>query len=443
MFNGTEWRLFQADAIQILADAGLAMAALADALQTPSPALDSGWTSALRAEHVKRAARYAEAMANAPAGKDGHLHPNRIFAALRKVLGGHVQQKGSLVDEFRTRFDFSHPKPMTAQELERVEDIANDYVTQNSPVTTRLMALDDARASGARALFGEKYGDEVRVVAMGDKPGSNTLGWSVELCGGTHVRRTGDIGLISVVSDSGVAAGVRRLEALTGRAARKAANTTMQAAQSVAGELLRVSVADMPARVTQLLDERKKLERDLAEAKKKLNEAIDSLVETGSKKLLTALLTAIVGKAPTPMPPDGQRPTGPPVQKKDLKETIIKSPELPLPWDKPKKPTQNYFEFRGLPRKARAGSYIDFKLRTPHWFEPYGKMGAGRVVVMKAEEHKKEGDRATKLADKRIEQKGEVAMSLGLPEEPGAYVVGIYVGSSLEHPPIEPLELTR
>jgi alanyl-tRNA synthetase len=133
------------------------------------------------------------------------------------------------------------------------------------------MALDDARASGARALFGEKYGDEVRVVAMGDVPeGGNALGWSVELCGGTHVKRTGDIGLISVVADSGVAAGVRRLEALTGRAARKAANETVQAAQAVAGDLLRTSVADMPARITQLLDERKKLERDLAEAKKKL-----------------------------------------------------------------------------------------------------------------------------------------------------------------------------
>ena len=202
--------------------------------------------------------------------RSNHSATHLLHEALRQVLGDHVAQKGSLVAPERLRFDFSHPKPMTAQEIERVEDIANDYVTQNSAVTTRLMALDDARASGARALFGEKYGDEVRVVAMGDKPGSNTLGWSVELCGGTHVRRTGDIGLISVVSDSGVAAGVRRLEALTGRAARKAANATMQAAQSVAGELLRVSVADMPARITQLLDERKKLERDLTEARKKL-----------------------------------------------------------------------------------------------------------------------------------------------------------------------------
>ena len=116
----------------------------------------------------------------------------------------------------RLRFDFSHPKPMTSEEIERVEDMANDYVLQNSPVTTRLMALDDARASGARALFGEKYGDEVRVVAMGEGSG-NTMGWSVELCGGTHVRRTGDIGLISGVSDSGVAAGVLGLRGLSQR----------------------------------------------------------------------------------------------------------------------------------------------------------------------------------------------------------------------------------
>ena len=146
--------------------------------------------------------------------------------------------------------------------------MANDYVLQNSPVTTRLMALDDARASGARALFGEKYGDEVRVVAMGEGSG-NTMGWSVELCGGTHVRRTGDIGLISGVSDSGVAAGVRRIEALTGTAARKAAHGAVQLAKAASSEL-KVSLEDMPARIASLLDERKKLERDLADARKKL-----------------------------------------------------------------------------------------------------------------------------------------------------------------------------
>jgi alanyl-tRNA synthetase len=130
------------------------------------------------------------------------------------------------------------------------------------------MALDDARASGARALFGEKYGDEVRVVAMGDGSG-NTLGWSVELCGGTHVRRTGDIGLITGLSDSGVAAGVRRLEALTGKAARKGAVKQLQAAKAASAEL-KVPVEDMAARVSALMDERKKLERELSDAKRKL-----------------------------------------------------------------------------------------------------------------------------------------------------------------------------
>jgi len=149
-----------------------------------------------------------------------------------------------------------------------VEDIANDIVLQNSPVTTRLMAQDDAIASGARALFGEKYGDEVRVVAMGDGTG-NTLGWSVELCGGTHVKRTGDIGLISVLSDSGVAAGVRRIEALTGKAARKAAHKQVQTVKAAAAEL-KVPLEEMPGRIAALLEERKKLERDLSDARKKI-----------------------------------------------------------------------------------------------------------------------------------------------------------------------------
>ena len=163
---------------------------------------------------------------------------------------------------------FLHPKSISTEELERVEDIANDIVLQNAPVTTRLMAQDDAITSGARALFGEKYGDEVRVVAMGEGSG-NMLGWSVELCGGTHVRRTGDIGLISVVGEAGVAAGVRRIEALTGKAARKAANKQLQVVKAAAAEL-KVPLEEMPARIGALLDERKKLERDLSDARKKL-----------------------------------------------------------------------------------------------------------------------------------------------------------------------------
>src|SRR5690349_13552793 len=200
--------------------------------------------------------------------RQNHSATHLLHEALRQVLGDHVAQKGSLVAPDRLRFDFSHPKPMSAEEIERVEDIANDIVLQNAPVTTRLMAVDDAIASGARALFGEKYGDEVRVVAMGETSG-NAMGWSVELCGGTHVRRTGDIGLVSLIGESGVAAGVRRIEALTGKSARKAANKQLQVVKAAAAEL-KVPLEEMPGRVGTLLDERKKLERDLSEAKKKL-----------------------------------------------------------------------------------------------------------------------------------------------------------------------------
>jgi alanyl-tRNA synthetase len=154
-----------------------------------------------------------------------------------------------------------------------VEGIANDMVLQNAPVITRLLSRDDAIASGARALFGEKYGDEVRVVAMGQNPGTsgggNTMGWSVELCGGTHVNRTGDIGLISVVNEGGVASGVRRIEALTAQAARTHANTLAGLAKGAASEL-RVPIDEVPSRVALLLDERRRMERELSEAKKKL-----------------------------------------------------------------------------------------------------------------------------------------------------------------------------
>jgi len=229
--------------------------------------------------------------------RQNHSATHLLHEALRQVLGDHVAQKGSLVAPDRLRFDFSHPKPMSPEELERVEDIANDKVLQNTPVTTRLMAVDDAIASGARALFGEKYGDEVRVVAMGD--GNNTMGWSVELCGGTHVRRTGDIGLISVVGEAGVAAGVRRIEALTGKAARKTANKQLQVVKAAAAEL-KVPLEEMPARIGALLDERKKLERDLSDAKKKLamggggsDESKGDVTEVQGVKVVSKELTGV------------------------------------------------------------------------------------------------------------------------------------------------------
>jgi alanyl-tRNA synthetase len=219
--------------------------------------------------------------------RQNHSATHLLHEALRQVLGDHVAQKGSLVSPERLRFDISHPKPVTAEELIRVEDIANDIVLQNAAVTTRLMAVDDAVASGARALFGEKYGDEVRVVSMGDATG-NAMGWSVELCGGTHVRRTGDIGLVSVVGESGVAAGVRRIEALTGRGARKAANHQGELLKATAAEM-KVPVEDMPARVAALLDERRKLERELSDAKKKL--AMGGGAATGAAGSLSAVRT--------------------------------------------------------------------------------------------------------------------------------------------------------
>ncbi|MVA97654.1 alanine--tRNA ligase [Nitratireductor sp. CAU 1489] len=200
-----------------------------------------------------------------------HSATHLVHEALREVLGTHVAQKGSLVAPERLRFDFSHPKPISADEIERVERIANEIVVQNAPVTTRLMAVDDAIAEGAMALFGEKYGDEVRVVSMGtalhgDKAGKT---YSVELCGGTHVAATGDIGLVRVVSEGAVASGVRRVEALTGEAARRHLDTQERRLKSIAAAL-KVAPADAEGRVETLIEERRRLERELAEARKKL-----------------------------------------------------------------------------------------------------------------------------------------------------------------------------
>jgi alanyl-tRNA synthetase len=211
--------------------------------------------------------------------RQNHSATHLLHEALREVLGDHVAQKGSLVAPDRLRFDFSHPKPITREEIDRVEDIANEAVLQNAPVVTRLMAVDDAIASGARALFGEKYGDEVRVVAMGAS-GGNSMGWSVELCGGTHVRRTGDIGIITLASEAGVAAGVRRIEAFTATTARKFVNHLGELAKVAATEL-KSSLEEMPSRLAHVLEERRRLERELAEARKKLALGGGSRVEGG------------------------------------------------------------------------------------------------------------------------------------------------------------------
>jgi alanyl-tRNA synthetase len=200
------------------------------------------------------------------ATRANHSATHLLHAALKRVLGPHVSQKGSLVAPDRLRFDFSHPKPVTPDELERIESMVNAVIRQNSDVSTRLMATDDAIKAGAEALFGEKYGDEVRVLTMGE---DDDKAYSVELCGGTHVRRLGDIGLFTILSESAVASGVRRIEALTSEGARKYLSHQAEIAREAAAAL-KTSAAELPARVAQLSEDRRRLERELTDARKQL-----------------------------------------------------------------------------------------------------------------------------------------------------------------------------
>ena len=196
-----------------------------------------------------------------------HSATHLLHAALRNELGDHITQKGSLVAGERLRFDISHPKAMTPEELSVVEDQVNIHVRDNSEVSTRLMTPDEAIEAGATALFGEKYGDEVRVVAMGSTDGNEAF--STELCGGTHARRTGDIGLFRIVSESAVAAGVRRIEAVTGAAAQSYIADEAKALSDAAA-VLKVSPADLPGRIESLLDERRKMEKEITELRRQL-----------------------------------------------------------------------------------------------------------------------------------------------------------------------------
>ncbi len=248
--------------------------------------------------------------------RQNHSATHLLHEALRQVLGDHVAQKGSLVAPDHLRFDFSHPKPMSAEEIERVEDIANAVVLQNAPVITRLMSRDDAIASGARALFGEKYGDEVRVVAMG-QGGGNTMAWSVELCGGTHVRRTGDIGLISVIGEAGVASGVRRIEALTANAARHELSRFRKDVRAIAAAL-KTPIGEVTARAGALVEDRKKLDRDLSEAKKKLamgggaasGQGADGVRNVGEIKLMARTVSGIELKDLRSLADEGKKKVG-------------------------------------------------------------------------------------------------------------------------------------
>jgi len=192
-----------------------------------------------------------------------HSATHLLHAALREILGDHVAQKGSLVDSRRLRFDFSHPDAVTPEQLRAISERVNAQVRANTPVTTRLMSMDDAMAAGAMALFGEKYGDEVRVLSMGEND------FSVELCGGTHVDRTGDIGFFHITAEAGIASGVRRIEAVTGEGAVAAVDAQAEQLQAVC-EALKALPASVVEKVNALRSEARELEKEVSRLKQKL-----------------------------------------------------------------------------------------------------------------------------------------------------------------------------
>jgi len=222
-----------------------------------------------------------------------HSATHLMHAALRKVLGPHVQQKGSLVDADRTRFDYSHNEPLNAQQIREIEQLVNQEIRRNEAVEARIMKYDDAIKTGAMALFGEKYGDEVRVLTMGD--------FSTELCGGTHVGRTGDIGFFKVVSESGIAAGVRRIEAVTAEGALSWVQQQEASLQQAAGAL-KAPVQEVTQKIGQIVDNVKSLEKELARLKSKLassqgDDVAAQAVGVKGAKVLAALLDGADSKA--------------------------------------------------------------------------------------------------------------------------------------------------
>jgi alanyl-tRNA synthetase len=237
-----------------------------------------------------------------------HSATHLLHAALRRHLGRHVAQKGSLVAPDRLRFDFSHTKPVAGDELIAIEEEVNRFIRQNSDVTVRIMDREAAIASGAMALFGEKYGDEVRVVSMGERDDGKP--YSVELCGGTHVRRTGDIALCRLIGEGAVASGIRRVEALTGEAAldeiRRERRLLAEAAVTV-----RAPPAELPARVAALVEERRRLEREVAELRQRL--ASGGAVGAPPVKQLGAIRFA--GRTLAGVPPKDLRGTADAIRK--------------------------------------------------------------------------------------------------------------------------------
>ncbi len=256
--------------------------------------LKRGEGAELEVDHTRRSAIRAN-----------HSATHLLHEALRERLGGHVAQRGSLNAADRLRFDFSHNKAMSAEDLQVVETEVNRFIRQNSPVETRIMTPDDARAIGAQALFGEKYGDEVRVVSMGRADTGKGLDgktWSIELCGGTHVRQTGDIGLCVLLGDSASSAGVRRIEALTGEVAlAHLADNAKRMAEVAAA--VKAPVGDVTDRVRALLDERKALQNEVAQLRRELAMSGGGQVRNGpdTKKIngidfVSQVLSGVSGK---------------------------------------------------------------------------------------------------------------------------------------------------
>jgi alanyl-tRNA synthetase len=251
-------------------------------------ALKAGDVADLRVDHGLRTATRAN-----------HSATHLLHEALRRVLGDHVTQKGSLVAADKLRFDFSHNKALSGEETAAVETLVNAQIRANADVVTRLMSPEAAIEAGAMALFGEKYGEEVRVLSMGAQEGPRV--YSTELCGGTHVRRTGDIAVFKIVGESAVSAGVRRVEALTGEGAFSflAGQDRLLTAAAAA---MRSQPAELADRIAQLLDERKKLERDLAEAKRQLamggaaEAAAPAVRDLGGVKLMARVLEGVDAK---------------------------------------------------------------------------------------------------------------------------------------------------
>jgi alanyl-tRNA synthetase len=245
--------------------------------------------------------------------KSNHSAAHLLHAALKNVLGPHVAQKGQLVDAERMRFDFSHGAPVSPEEIERIEAEVNAVILQNEAATTKMMAPAEAIEAGAVALFGEKYGDEVRVLSLGHALDGADKGYSVELCGGTHVSRTGDIALFKIISESGIAAGVRRIEAFTGEAARQYLLEQAGVARSLADQF-KVPVAQVSARVEALVNDRKRLEKELAEAKRALavggGGAASGPEEINGVKVIARVLDGVGGKDLRPLAEDFKKQVG-------------------------------------------------------------------------------------------------------------------------------------